>query len=70
MKDFGTVTSAIIRNHHSTGTTPESIESHERGNTTMSKHQRQSPRQPATKLPNLQKKMQKQKVQVKKPNKK
>lgn len=36
----------------------------------MSKNQRQTPRQPATKLPNLQKKMQKQKVQVKQPNKK
>jgi hypothetical protein len=36
----------------------------------MSKTQRQSPRQPATKLPNLQRKMQKQKVQVKKSDKK
>ncbi len=33
----------------------------------MSKNQRQGPRKPATKLPNLQKKMRKQKVQVKKP---
>ncbi len=34
----------------------------------MSKNQRQGPRKPATKSPNLQKKMQKQKVQVKKPS--
>jgi len=33
----------------------------------MTKNERQGPRKPATKLPNLQKKMQKQKVQVKKP---
>jgi len=33
----------------------------------MSKNERQGPRKPATKLPNLQKKMQQQKVQVKKP---
>lgn len=35
----------------------------------MSKNQRQSPRKPATKLPNLQKKLQKQKTQVKKAKK-
>jgi hypothetical protein len=34
----------------------------------MSKNERQGPRKPATKMPNLQKKMQKQKVQVKKPS--
>ncbi len=33
----------------------------------MTKNERQGPRKPATKLPNLQKKMAKQKVQVKKP---
>ena len=33
----------------------------------MTKNERQGPRKPATKMPNLQKKMQKQKVQVKKP---
>jgi hypothetical protein len=33
----------------------------------MSKNQRQTPRKPATKFANLRKKMQKQKVQVKKP---
>ena len=32
----------------------------------MSKNERQQPRKPATKLPNLRKKMQKQKLQVKK----
>ena len=32
----------------------------------MSKNQRQGPRKPATKFPNLQRKIQKQKVQVKK----
>jgi hypothetical protein len=32
----------------------------------MSKNQRQTPRKPATKFAHLQKKMQKQKVQVKK----
>lgn len=32
----------------------------------MSKNQRQTPRKPATKFPNLRKKMQQQKVQVKK----
>ena len=31
----------------------------------MSKNERQTPRTPATKFPHLQKKMQKQKVQVK-----
>jgi len=36
----------------------------------MSKNQRQGPRKPATKFPNLQKKMQQQKVQVKKPSSK
>lgn len=36
----------------------------------MTKNERQGPRKPATKLPNLQKKMQKQKVQVKTPKKK
>ena len=36
----------------------------------MSKTQRQQPRKPATKLPNLQKKMQKQKVQATKTGKK
>ena len=34
---------------------------------TMTKNERQGPRKPATKFPNLQKKMAKQKVQVKKP---
>ena len=34
----------------------------------MSKDERQGPRKPATKFPNLQKKMQKQKVQVRKPS--
>jgi len=33
----------------------------------MSKNQRLTPRTPATKFPNLRKKMAKQKVQVKKP---
>ncbi len=33
----------------------------------MSKNERQGPREPATKLPNLQKKMRQQKIQVKKP---
>ena len=33
----------------------------------MSKNQRQTPRKPATKFAHLQKKMRKQKVQVKKP---
>ena len=33
----------------------------------MSKNQRQSVRRPATKFANLQKKMRKQKIQVKKP---
>ena len=33
----------------------------------MSKNQRQQPHKPATKLPHLQKKMQKQKVPVRKP---
>jgi len=36
----------------------------------MSKNQRNTPRKPATKFANLRKKMQKQKVQVKKPIKK
>jgi len=36
----------------------------------MSQNQRQPPRKPATKFPHLQKKMQKQKVQAKKPRKK
>ena len=36
----------------------------------MPKNQRQQPRRPATKLPNLQKKMQKQKVQATKTGKK
>ena len=36
----------------------------------MTKNERQGPRKPATKLPNLQKKMQKQKVQVKMPTSK
>ncbi len=36
----------------------------------MSKNQRQQPREPATKLPNLQKKLQKQKVQLPKTSKK
>ena len=36
-------------------------------NVAMSKNQRQTPRKPATKFAHLQKKMQKQKVQVKKP---
>ena len=36
----------------------------------MSKNQRQTPRTPATKFANLQKKMTKQKVQVKKPTSK
>ena len=35
----------------------------------MSKNQRQTPRKPATKFPNLQKKMEKQKLQVKKSRK-
>ncbi len=33
----------------------------------MIRHERQGPRKPATKLPSLQKKMQKQKVPVHKP---
>jgi hypothetical protein len=37
---------------------------------TMSRNERQTPRKPATKFAQLQKKMQKQKVQVKKPRKK
>jgi len=36
----------------------------------MTKNERQGPRKPATKLPNQQKKMRKQKVQVKKPKQK
>ena len=36
----------------------------------MSKYQRQQPRKSATKLPNLQKKLQKQKVQTAKTSKK
>ncbi len=36
----------------------------------MPKNQRPTPRKPATKFAHLQKKMQKQKVQVKKPRKK
>jgi hypothetical protein len=36
----------------------------------MSKNQRQTPRKPATKFAHLRKKMQKQKVQAKKPRKK
>lgn len=36
----------------------------------MSRNQRQSARKPATKFAHLRKKMQKQKVQVKKPKKK
>jgi hypothetical protein len=36
----------------------------------MSKKQRKTPRKPATKFAHLQKKMQKQKTQVKKPRKK
>jgi hypothetical protein len=38
------------------------------GRVAMSKNQRQTPRKPATKFAHLQKKMQKQKVQVKKPS--
>jgi hypothetical protein len=36
----------------------------------MSKNQRQPPRKPATKFAHMRKKMQKQKVQAKKPRKK
>jgi hypothetical protein len=36
----------------------------------MSKNQRKTPRKPATKFAHLQKKMQKQKTQAKKPRKK
>jgi hypothetical protein len=41
-----------------------------RRTSTMSKNERQGPRKPATKFPNLRKKMQKQKVQVKQPKQK
>lgn len=51
---------------HSTGPSQCSIELEMR-TTAMSKNQRQTPRKPATKFAHLQKKMQKQKVQVKKP---
>jgi hypothetical protein len=36
----------------------------------MSENQRQTPRKPATKFAHLQKKMQKQKIQIKQPRKK
>ena len=39
-------------------------------NAAMSKNQRKTPRKPATKFAHIQKKMQKQKTQVKKPRKK
>ena len=54
---------------HSTGSRPSSIELTWRANT-VSKNQRQTPRKPATKFAHLQKKMQKQKLQVKQPKKK
>ena len=54
---------------HSSGPCPAPVEL-QRRTTAMSRNQCQTPRKPATKFAHLQKKMQKQKVQAKKPRKK
>jgi len=56
----------VVLPRHSTGPSQCPVEL-ERRTAAMSKNQRQAPRKPATKFAHLQKKMQKQKVQVKKP---
>jgi len=55
--------------HHSIDPAPRPVEWRKR-NPPMSKNQRQTPRKPATKFAHLRKKMENQKVQVKKPKKK
>ena len=55
----------LVHNSHSTERAAGVVESDEGGPATMSKNERHTPRTPATKFPHLQKKLQKQKVQVK-----